>query len=164
MGWESPWGVGFPGWHIECSAMAIRVWIRRLWIFTPAELMPFNSQYQRNRPIGGGYRSEIREIIGFIIISLHVDGNKMSKSTGNILRWGCRKERFWSAGFAPICICRPLPSRMNFTWSSLGAAQVASNAWSMKWPNYASQRRSSRIWRKVLGGDNDDLNMPKLFP
>ena len=80
--WPSPWGDGFPGWHIECSAMAASTWApdrfphRRRRQHLPAPR-------RRDRPERGRFRAAARTtwMHGQHLL---VDGLKMAKSTGNV--------------------------------------------------------------------------------
>jgi len=127
MAWESPWGRGFPGWHIECSAMAIAHLGPTLDLHTGGvdNIFPHHEDEIA--------QSEGHTGVPFARIWVHTqhllsDGQKMAKSTGNayILEDVTRR------GFDPMAL-RYLfgtvhyRSRINFTFASLRAAQTGLN-------------------------------------
>jgi cysteinyl-tRNA synthetase len=84
MKWESPWGVGYPGWHIECSAMAMTLLERETIdlhtggednIFPHHECEIAQSRGATGRPRVANYWMHTRFLL--------VEGEKMSKSKGN---------------------------------------------------------------------------------
>ncbi len=84
MQWDSPWGRGFPGWHIECSAMSIRHLGPRIDFHTGGEDNIF-PHHECEIAQSEGYTG----LSPFVRIWLHVrhllvDGGKMSKSLGNV--------------------------------------------------------------------------------
>lgn len=101
MRWSSPWGVGFPGWHIECSAMAMKYLGETLDIHGAGvdNIFPHNEDEIA--------QSECATHAPFSKYWLHngtvlVNGEKMSKSKGNfktvaeeVERWGAPLLRFW---------------------------------------------------------------------
>ena len=104
MRWNSPWGVGFPGWHIECSAMAMKYLGVTLDIHGAGvdNIFPHNedeiaqSECANHAPFARYWRHNGSVLVG---------GEKMSKSKGNfktvldeIERHGARALRFWVVG------------------------------------------------------------------
>ena len=123
--WPSPWGDGFPGWHIECSAMSIKYLGRRFDIHTGGvdNIFPH-------------HEGEIAQSEGFTgepVVSLWVhgqhllaDGVKMSKSTGNsFVLADIEAQGIDPLAFRYLCLTVRYRSRLNFTFSSLKAAQRA---------------------------------------
>ncbi|OGL63386.1 cysteine--tRNA ligase [Candidatus Uhrbacteria bacterium RIFCSPHIGHO2_02_FULL_47_44] len=127
MEWESPWGIGFPGWHIECSAMS------KKYLGVPFDIHTGGIDH-----IAVHHENEIAQTEGaegkleanywmhneFIT----VDGGKMSKSLGNVYTI----EQLVEKGFDPLafrylCLQAHYRSKLNFTWESLEAAQNALN-------------------------------------
>lgn len=104
MRWDSPWGVGFPGWHIECSAMAMKYLGETLDIHGAGvdNIFPHNEDEIA--------QSECATHAPFAKYWMHngtvmVSGEKMSKSKGNfktvgeeVARWGAPLLRFWVLG------------------------------------------------------------------
>jgi cysteinyl-tRNA synthetase len=125
MAWDSPWGRGFPGWHIECSAMAIRHLGRHFDIHTGGvdNLFP---HHEDEIAQSEGYTGE--KFVNYWLHAQHLlaDGQKMAKSTGNAYTRADVEAR----GFEPIALRYLFAtvhyrSRLNFTFSALRAAQVA---------------------------------------
>ncbi len=141
MNWESPWGVGFPGWHIECSAMATKYLGEQFDIHTGGVDLIFphhedeiaQSQGVSDRqPVQFWLHGEFINISSRLFNQGANDENddeiKMSRSKGNVILLSHLKE--W--GFEPLAFRYSLltahyRSKMNFTRESLTAAQNALN-------------------------------------
>lgn len=85
MKWESPWGVGYPGWHIECSVMAVKYLGETIDIHTGGEdnIFPHHeSEIAQIEPITG--KTFVRYWLH--VKHLMINGEKMSKSKGNTYR------------------------------------------------------------------------------
>ncbi len=123
MHWPSPWGEGYPGWHIECSAMSQEYLGDTLDIHTGGEdhIFPHHeaeiaqSEGTTGKPFSRFFMHE-RHIL--------VDGQKMSKSKGNsyIL------QDIIDKGFSPmdlrlLYLSAHYRSQMNFTWDALTQAK-----------------------------------------
>jgi cysteinyl-tRNA synthetase len=123
MQWNSPWGKGYPGWHIECSAMSMKYLGETIDIHTGGEDNKFPH-----------HESEIAQSEGatgkqFVCYWMHVkhlmvDGEKMSKSKNNFYTLNQILEK----GFSPRALRYLLLSThyrdsLNFTFDGLGAAE-----------------------------------------
>lgn len=127
MRWSSPWGEGFPGWHIECSAMSMEYLGDTIDIHTGGvDHIPVHHTNEIAQ-------SEAASGKTFVKYWIHhewllVDGEKMSKSKKNFYTIEDIKHR----GFDPLAL-RYLfltahhRDKLNFTWESLQAAQNALN-------------------------------------
>ena len=62
--WDSPWGPGRPGWHIECSAMAGKYLGRCFDIHGGGEDLDLPPPRERDRPVRGGHRRAVRPVLG----------------------------------------------------------------------------------------------------
>lgn len=124
MHWNSPWGEGFPGWHLECSAIIEQGLGETIDIHTGGidnlgthhvnEMA--QSQAAHGAPLANYWMH---------VLHLHVDGAKMSKSLGNFYTL----EELTEKGYSPLAfrlmmIQAHYRSELNFTWSSLRAAQT----------------------------------------
>jgi len=121
--WPSPWGEGFPGWHIECSAMAIRYLGPRLDIHTGGVDNIFPHHEDELAQSEAAYGSPF---VRYWVHGQHllVDGLKMAKSTGNVYTLDDLTRRgFEPLAFRYLCATVHYRTRMNFTWESLRAAQ-----------------------------------------
>ncbi len=162
MRWPSPWGEGFPGWHIECSAMSMEYLGDSFDIHTGG--IDHIAVHHTNEIA----QSEAATGQSFVQIWIHhgflqVDGEKMSKSKKNFYRIDEVQEK----GFDPLALrylflTAHYRDKLNFTWESLKAAQNALN----------NLRETIRGWeepnigcaefeQKFKDAVNNDLNMPQ---
>jgi len=125
MAWESPWGRGFPGWHIECSAMAIKHLGEQFDIHTGGvdNIFP---HHEDEIAQSEGYTG--KRYVNYWLHAQHLlaDGQKMAKSTGNAYT----RSDIEARGFEPMALRLLFAtvhyrSRLNFTFSALRAAQTA---------------------------------------
>ena len=129
MEWDSPWGVGFPGWHLECSVMA-RVLL--------GDTIDIHTGGIDHIPVH--HTNEIAQtesVTGttFAHMWVHanhmkVDGTKMSKSLGNIYTLGDLQEKgFDLIAFKLFIYSKHYRSEGNFTFENLTAAQNRLKHW-----------------------------------
>ncbi len=129
MHWASPWGEGFPGWHIECSAMSIKYLGPQFDIHTGGE--DHMSIHHPNEIAQSEGATGLKPFAKYWLHTrfLLVDGQKMSKSLGNFFTI----EDIEKKGFDPIALrylylTSHYRKQMNFTWEALSAAQSALNS------------------------------------
>ncbi len=126
IGFESSWGKGFPGWHIECSAMGIKFLGEQFDIHTGGiDLIP---THHTNEIAQSESATGKKPFVKFWMHSEFVDtGNeKMSKSKGNFLRLDSLNEkninpityRFW-------LLMASYRTKVNFVWEALEGAETA---------------------------------------
>jgi cysteinyl-tRNA synthetase len=125
MQWESPWGRGFPGWHIECSAMSMKYLGETFDIHTGGEdnIFPHHESEIAQSEAATG-KPFVRTWMHARF--LQVDGKKMSKSLGNFLTLRDLREK----GVDPMALRYELMSthyrmQQNFTFESLEASAKA---------------------------------------
>lgn len=158
MEWDSPWGVGFPGWHIECSAMSMKALGPHFDIHTGG--IDHISIHHTNEIA----QSEAATGVPFANFWIHhafltVEGQKMSKSLNNFYTVEDVKTR----GFDPMAL-RYLylqthyRQEMNFTWESLDAAQKTLT----KLRNYFLKAKEGdpHLPNEFVRSLDDDLNTP----
>ena len=132
MVWDSPWGKGFPGWHIECSAMSLKLLNGHIDIHVGGIDLRFphheNERAQSNALIN-------EEAVDLWVHGEHLlfEGKKMSKSSGNVVLLKDVIER----GFDPLAIrlCfleNKYRSQMDLTWNSIEAADETLKRWRVK--------------------------------
>lgn len=127
MSWESPWANrGFPGWHIECSAMAIKYLGEQFDVHTGG--IDHIDIHHTNEIAQAESASGKKPFVKYWVHHNHlrVDNEKMSKSLGNFYTIDDVLER----GFAPpalrlLFLSSHYRSELNFTWDALAAAQAA---------------------------------------
>lgn len=124
MAWDSPWGRGFPGWHIECSAMSMKYLGRHFDIHTGGvdNIFP---HHEGELAQSEGFSGET--FVNYWVHAQHLlaDGLKMAKSTGNVYMLSDIEAR----GFEPMALRYLFAtvhyrSRNNFTFGALRAAQT----------------------------------------
>jgi len=123
--WDSPWGAGRPGWHIECSAMAMKYLGNTLDIHAGGvdNMFPHHdNEIAQSEAATGKIFSR------FFMHGEHllVDGAKMAKSAGNFYTL----KDIEAKGYNPIvfrylCLQTHYRSKMNFSWGALEAAKTA---------------------------------------
>ena len=122
MKWPSPWGEGFPGWHIECSAMSIELLGDRFDIHTGGADLRFPHHEDEIAQSDGATGHRVISVWshgGFLQLS----GLKMAKSTGNIFRASEIKDRGLDPlSFRLLCFGTRSRSEMDFSWEALEAA------------------------------------------
>ncbi len=126
MEWESPWGVGFPGWHIECSAMSMKYLGEQFDIHVGGE--DLKSTHHPNEIAQSEGATDKAPFVRCWMHGafLQVDGGKMGKSLGNAYSLHDIVEK----GFSPMALryfyfSSHYRSSLNFTWEALEAAENA---------------------------------------
>ncbi len=125
MQWESPWGMGYPGWHIECSAMGRKYLGEQFDIHTGGiDHIPVHHENEiaQSQACTGKLPARFWMHGEF----LQVDGGKMSKSLGNIYTL----DDLAAKGIEPLafryfCFSAHYRSKLNFTWDAVQSAQTA---------------------------------------
>ena len=164
MEWDSPWGLGFPGWHIECSAMAVKYLGDYFDIHCGGEdLIPIHhtneiAQTEASR----GTRLANFWMHGYF---LQMDSAKMAKASGEFVTL----ERLIEKGYAPLvyryfCFTAHYRSQMSFSWENLDAAQIAlERLYQAAWSWGEAGEASATYLQRFAECLNDDLNMPRAL-
>lgn len=127
--WSTPWGAGYPGWHIECSAMSLKYLGQTIDLHVGGIDLRFphheNERAQSNALTGN-------ESVTHWIHGEHLlfEGRKMSKSAGNVVLLQDIIDR----GLDPLAarltfLENRYRSQMDLTWASLEAAHVTLKRW-----------------------------------
>lgn len=164
MKWSSPWGEGFPGWHIECSAMSMEYLGDSFDIHTGGiDHIPVHHTNEIAQSEAASGKPFVKYWVhhNFLV----VDNEKMSKSKKNFYRL----EEIVEKGFDLLALrylflTAHWRDKLNFTWESLSAAQNALD----------NLREEIRSWvepkigcaefeQKFMGAVNNDLNMPQAL-
>ncbi len=162
MKWSSPWGEGFPGWHIECSAMAMEYLGDTLDIHTGG--IDHVSVHHTNE-IAQSEAATGQPFARFWVHHnfLQVDGEKMSKSKDNFYSVDDLKEK----GFEPLSLrylilTAHYRDKLNFTWESLQAAQNTLNNLRSEARTWDQPGEIDQVsWNKFLEAVNNDINLPQ---
>lgn len=124
MKWSSPWGEGYPGWHIECSAMSMEYLGETFDIHTGGEDHVF-PHHENEIAQSEGCNGKILANYWLHNRFLLVDGQKMSKSKGNFYTLSdIEKKGFSPMDFRFLVLSAHYQSSLNFTWKSLEQAQT----------------------------------------
>lgn len=165
MEWDSPWGVGFPGWHIECSAMSMKYLGEQLDIHAGGE--DLKSVHHPNEiaqsQVATGKKPFSRYWVHGAFLT--VDGGRMGKSLGNAFNLSDVEKR----GFDPLALRyfyltghyrRPL----NFTWEALGSAQTALGRLRIHAAEWGKPEIGCAEYEaKFKAAIEDDLNLPEAL-
>ena len=162
MVWESPWGKGFPGWHIECSAMSLELLEGHVDIHVGGIDLRFphheNERAQSNALINA-------EAVDLWVHGEHLlfEGKKMSKSSGNVVLLRDVIER----GIDPLAIrlCfleNKYRSQMDLTWNSIEAAHETLKRWRMKMSQWGADT-TMQIDSEIESAFNTDLDTPRVI-
>src|SRR5438876_4813182 len=139
MNWSSPWGIGFPGWHIECSAMATRYLGKQFDIHTGGMDLRFphhEDEIAQSQGVSGKQPVQFWVHNEFLTISSRKmkigtgedDDTKMSRSIGNVILLNTLKE--WGIdpmAYRYLLLTAHYRSKLNFTDESITAAQNGLN-------------------------------------
>lgn len=166
MEWDSPWGRGFPGWHIECSAMSAKYL---------GPLFDIHCGGKDHIPIH--HTNEIAQtqmcfdtrlanywLHGYF---LELDKGKMAKSSGEFLRMQSLIEKDYDPlAYRYLCLTAHYRTDLKFTWDSLDSATTAFNrlrktVHELKSDGDATADENSMA--QFTGFVNDDLNTPRAL-
>lgn len=172
MEWESPWGKGFPGWHIECSAMSMKYLGKTLDIHTGGiDHIPVHhtNEIAQSEAVTG------QPLANYWMHSNHVtvNGEKVSKSLGN----GIRLQEIIDKGISPIAVRLHVleshyRSQSKFSWESLRAAEnrlrdlraMAALRWqALKTTNDSGTFALREVPLQIAESLNQDLNTPQVL-
>ncbi|HSW65756.1 MAG TPA: cysteine--tRNA ligase [Bacillota bacterium] len=172
MEWDSPWGKGFPGWHIECSAMSMKYLGDTLDIHAGGiDHIPVHhtNEIAQSEPVTGKPFSNLWMHSNHVL----VNGDKISKSLGN----GIRLDELAEKGFSPQVVRLHIleshyRSQSKFSYDSLEAAKnrlqalqaMADLRWQIReagdeyaGPDYTEYQRT------MLAALQNDLDTPKAL-
>lgn len=126
LGWESPWGLGFPGWHIECSAMSRSLLGQEIDIHTGGV---DNIPIHHNNEIAQSEAASGRQFVRYWLHNAFLtaaDGEKASKSVGNVVYLPEVLEK----GYHPLALRyfylqAHYRTPLSFSWDALAGASTA---------------------------------------
>ncbi|MEO0079285.1 MAG: cysteine--tRNA ligase [candidate division WOR-3 bacterium] len=169
MQWDSPWGRGFPGWHLECSAMSMKYLGERFDIHTGGiDHIPVHHTNERAQ----NFAATGHEVVSIWCHNafLQLGDTRMGKSEGNIVTITELEEQ----GFEPLAfryLCHTALYRMplNFTREALESAQnglrglreLGLNA--QGWPESTGADWTERARQEFREAIEDDLNIPQAL-
>ena len=141
--WDSPWGAGFPGWHIECSAMSLHYLNKFVDLHLGGIDLRFphheNERAQSNAAINS-------EAVALWVHGEHLlfEGRKMAKSTGNVVLVSDLIAKHLDPLALRLCFLENrYRSQMDLSWDSLKAAHLLIQRW----------REKTAVWRLAKVND-----------
>ena len=166
MKWESPWGLSYPGWHIECSAMGQKYLGEQFDIHTGGiDLIPTHHENEIAQSKGACGKIPAKYWIHgeFLLIN----GGKMSKSLNNVYLLKDIIEK----GYDPLTYrlftySSSYRTKLNFTWEGIDASQKALEKLRVGYQKHLegneniSDEEIAKYEENFHKAINDDLNMP----
>ena len=166
MKWESPWGLSYPGWHLECSAMG-RKYLGDEFDIHTGGIDHIPTHHENEIAQSKGCCGKIPAKTWMHVEFLQVDGGKMSKSLGNTYTL----DQLLEKGIEPLsyrlfCYTAHYRTKLNFTFESAISTQKALNRLREGYIAHSisnekvSEEEIQNYRQKFLDAVNDDLNMP----
>jgi cysteinyl-tRNA synthetase len=162
MQWPSPWGQGYPGWHIECSVMAMKYLGEQIDIHTGGiDHIPIHHENE----IAQSETHTGKKWVNYWLHGefLQVDGGKMSKSLGNVYTVSdIIKRKFEPLAFRYLCLNAHYSTQLNFTWDALASAQTSLNRLRQGYQKLPQDNNppNPELLAKFKAAIDDDLNVP----
>ncbi len=123
MEWDSPWGIGFPGWHAECSAMSMKLLGNHFDIHTGGEDLSrihHTNEIAQSEPITGAPWVNYWVHFSFLV---NKSGDKMSKSGGEFLGLDAvRKRGYDPLVYRYLILLGHYQTQLAFSWDAMDAA------------------------------------------
>lgn len=123
MEWDSPWGIGFPGWHAECSAMSMKLLGNHFDIHTGGEDLSrihHTNEIAQSEPITGAPWVSYWVHFSFLVDK---SGEKMSKSNGEFLGLDViRKRGYDTMVYRYLILLGHYQTQLAFSWDAMDAA------------------------------------------
>ncbi len=166
MKWESPWGLSYPGWHIECSAMG-RKYLGDEFDIHTGGVDHIPTHHENEIAQSKGCTGKIPAKRWMHVEFLQVDGGKMSKSLGNTYTLDQLQEK----GIEPLayklfCYTAHYRTKLNFTFEGALSAQKSLNRLregylkQLEGTQKVEKEELEQYKNRFIDAVNDDLNMP----
>ena len=166
MKWDSFFGKCYPGWHLECSAMGYEYLGDNFDIHTGGiDHIPIHHENEiaQSKGFSGKIPANYWMHVNFML----VNGEKMSKSLGNIYTLSDLKEKGYEPfDFKMLMFTSTYRNQINFTWDSLDSAKVSLKRLregylkELDGTDEVSEEEIKDYENRFLEAINDDLNMP----
>ena len=166
MKWDSPWGLSYPGWHLECSAMS-RKYLGDYFDIHTGGVDHIPTHHENEIAQSKGYSGHIPAKTWMHVEFLQVDGGKMSKSLGNTYTITQLQEK----GIEPLAyrlfnFSAHYRTKLNFTFDTALSTQKALNRLREGFLAHKNENESieesviEEYRNRFIEAINDDLNMP----
>lgn len=168
MEWDSPWGVGFPGWHIECSAMAMRYLGNEIDIHCGGidhVTVHHTNEIAQTETVTGKQWVNYWMHGEFLVMN----NGKMSKSKNNFLTLSSIKERgLLPEAYRYFLLNAHYRNQVTFSWDAIESSQVAINKIYAKLAQFKNEVKDSTnvsdtYIEKFKQDVSNDLNFPKAI-
>jgi cysteinyl-tRNA synthetase len=172
--WDSPWGRGWPGWHSECAAIALKYLGAEFDIHVGGVDLRF-PHHENSRALAATATRKRFASIWLHAAHLLVDGRKMSKSAGNEYTIDDLENGptgaaggFSAADFRYYCMTLHYAKPMNFTWEGQAAAARALARLREAFGNIAARptagaAEAAALHDRFRASVSDDLNLPRAL-
>jgi len=162
--WNSPWGIGFPGWHVECSAMSMKYLGEQFDIHTGGiDHIPVHhtNEIAQSEASTGKIPAKYWMHGEFLIFK----GKKVSKSEGGLYTISeLEKKNFNPLSFRYLVLSAHYRSPLNFSLENLGNAQNSYNRLKNIIPDLEDDGKINKQYLKEFeNAIADDLDMPKAI-
>lgn len=165
--WDSPWGKGYPGWHIECSAMSMKHLGNHFDIHTGGEdniFLHHENEIAQSEGVTGERFVNIWLHGGWLLI----DNKKMARREGETFTISEIVDKgFNPLSFRYLALMAHYRSRLNFSWASLKQAETTLNNLYREISGYATESEAkigcAEYEQNFLEAVNDDLNTSKAL-
>jgi len=160
--WDSPWGPGFPGWHIECSAMSMDLLDNHVDIHVGGIDLRFPHHENERAQSNAMTQSES---VALWVHGEHLlfEGRKMSKSAGNvILLTGITARGIDPLALRLVVLENRYRSQMDLTWDSIESAFITLKRWRKKvemWGSSLIVKKDEEIYESFMS----DLDTPRVI-
>lgn len=167
--WESPWGLGFPGWHIECSAMSIKYLGKTIDIHTGGQE---HIAIHHTNEIAQSECCYNQKFVNYWMHTawlLNESGEKVSKSKGGLYTLSdLEKKGFNSLDFRYLCLQTAYRKPLKFSLESLRSSKKALENIKEKISKIKSDKKSGKdlsekYYSEFKDAINDDINVPKAL-
>lgn len=172
MEWDSPWGTGFPGWHIECSAMSLKYLGEQFDIHCGGiDHVPVHhtNEIAQNEGVLG-HQTVNYWLHGEFLLT---NDDRMGKSKGNFLTLQTLKEKNYDPlAYRFFCLGAHYRAKLNFTFEALDGATNSLNNLRSRIAESASLKASqhsipteidTKVMEEFTMAINDDLDTPKAL-
>jgi cysteinyl-tRNA synthetase len=163
--WNSPWGIGFPGWHIECSAMSSRYLGKQFDIHTGG--IDNMNPHHINEIAQSETAFDKKPWVKYWLHNNHLNlkTGKMSKSSGDIIRLKNLEEKNYEPlAFRYLCLQTHYRKKIEFDFKLLTSAQTA---YKKLKEIILEMNKDDEINKKYIKefelAINDDLNTPRVL-
>jgi cysteinyl-tRNA synthetase len=165
--WDSPWGRGFPGWHLECSAMSLHYFPKGFDVHAGGVDLVFphhDDEIAQSEPVAGF------QVVNYWIHGefLQMEGRKMAKSAGNIVTVSELAEMgFDPLAFRYLTMGARYRSGLSFSEASMQAAQrgldsIRQRAAALPAPSPPASAGARDLESRFRSALADDLDLPRV--